>query len=109
MKPKHIEHLGGIGHLTDQGQAVAKVRYSIDLYEEQIDTSTLADTSSTPGLKYAEIEIDVIEGKKFLDAGEVFTLLLADKRQCTVVVQRVSLPSTHYTFIALELGDLVNR
>jgi len=69
----------------------------------------LSQKFATPGMQRAEIEIDVLEGRRFLDAGEVFTLLLADERQCTVAVQRVSLPSTHYTLMALKLGDLVNR
>lgn len=103
---KRIKHLQGIGHLYNGDQVVATVRYSIDLFEQQIDTTTFAGKSSTPGLRSATVTIDVVEGEKYLDVGETFTLRLADQQQCTVAVSNSSPPSLHYTLMALNLGDL---
>lgn len=104
---RNIGTLTGLGELLDGTQSIAQVRYHISLWQEELDASNLAGTSTVPGIKSANGNIHAISGATLVELGHTYTLRLADGRQCSVFPKRVvDLLNGDYELAFANIGDL---
>jgi uncharacterized protein YxjI len=99
--------LTGLGDLLEGDEHVAKAHYSITIWQERIDTSTLEKRSSIPGVKSATGGITVTTGASFLMVGDTFKLRLSDGKVCNVYIKSTTVGSGRYELAFSNLDGLI--
>ncbi len=95
---KLVEQLSGRGKVLVGEREIATANYSIDVYQDYIETNTRSGSGRIPGMKSASGQLNVVTGPVDLELSPEWTLVLSDGRRCKCVQLRMTLPGGAHTF-----------